>query len=1073
MANTTIRNLNSATNLNGADFLVIAQTDGTTKKVSLAQLTSNAQVITDSNGKPVSTNRFKIPVGVDSKIKGLDGIERSASNNWDDKAFMAVAPQPSRDPEAVRQTDFCHFVAVQQPTPLLILNRPFVSLDEALVWARYNIPAGADLQIEFWGSTTCFHNADSLGQFGTGTTADLNLNTLVFCPKSRWIGTYNDSTGFWDTNELLGQRWMPDLNFGGTETTSGTNSVYHGGAGFHESYNNRGGDGAGMTLNSLGTSRGQETYITNFAKNSWNWDYGSSQGFANTGSKMGTSFNGKSTANPQEICIHVGGSGSPLRFWFRHCKILYFIGCNWYDFAFGHNIHNHTFFRFSNGLVHFLGETVANVDASRHLINNQRGMSFYSKHESSTIMECTEGAIVYIMCNLRQYGVGLTESYWNKMISLRGEMASKGTNFQDENYNNSPSNFSGMTLGATHYSYWLSSPKQALTLARVGINSTGANQKSYVIFDPLASGWRRYIGHLCADNGDLKYPNGEKMIGYSLSNNFYIAPAGASDAQRLNSNETQTIPEGANLANYDPPDDNTVGFFTPPGIDWGESFSTDGRLLPYNGPLGWLLGDYQSIGMTAGSGTWPISRVYHSWGRNIPTYYLNQYDFFNGKVTPDNNSFIWDPRWGTAHAPAVSWNNAALNDNGSFVASSPGAIYGPSQRSNGDRVYSQRGYRGLALGAQNLFGNDAPSNHNPVHPDNYKFLNTFGGTDFMQMYFSDFNARQNGAIIFTPESAYNFTTDNAQIYLDKTFNILTYHGWVDYITGDYPGLLAMSQNLIGDSHMISFYSGNYDAMKTGVIDKYTAKMYLSNGTAISDKAVYEHPDGDFASYWHTTRNGVINLPTSKDVYYSNPAGLTTNTTASQSWAMFYYEPQAMFRYRGGFGNHLCEQFVNETPDGSSITIGGGRKLEDSIYPGLQRDITTAAKAIGNDRLVLHPLTAAIKASNGWITESGWFDENNSERSGDIPSRTGRVGPGDVGVKPLDVVFSLEAYREMKTCPIAFAIDRYSGERDYPREGGPDVMYDKNHMINGQASNMGKQQPNRIGGGNNPIGEWPS
>ena len=137
------------------------------------------------------------------------------------------------------------------------------------------------------------------------------------------------------------------------------------------------------------------------------------------------------------------------------------------------------------------------------------------------------------------------------------------------------------------------------------IGGSGANTQSYIIFDPLASGWRRFMGQLCLDNGDLKYTNGEKMLGWARSNVFETTQGYGGNGQAfpqnfLNSSDgirNHLFRGDEQLIDYDPPDNDTIGFFDLPAIDWGETHATDGRYLPDGGPFGWLMGNNQSEGM--------------------------------------------------------------------------------------------------------------------------------------------------------------------------------------------------------------------------------------------------------------------------------------------------------------------------------------------------------------------------------------------------------------------------------------------------------------------------------------------
>lgn len=1071
MPNKTIRNLNSASQVNGGDFLVIAQTDGSTKKIKVSDFTSQSAVITNSEGKPVTTNKFKVAVGIDSHIKGLDGVERSASNSWSDKAWMVVSPQSGTDEESVRQTDLCYFCAETQPVTALMLNRPFVSLDEAFVWMRYNIPAGADVQIEFWGNTACLGGADSLREFGLSTTNTLVYNSLMLVPKMRWIGVYNSDTGFWDVNPYMGVRWVCDFNRGPIAffpPDMSTQWVYYGQALMytnHVNYKTRGGDGSGMVLNSLGTSRKYKHHYTGMTRNSNFWDYGNVSIVAddvgtNTGD-LGQPLNAELMKVPDDINIHVGGAGSELRFWFRYIPKIYIVGLNFCDFAFGHALHNHRFFRISNGILHVLGEPHMNYDGAQYIIANERGPGFYTKHWSSTIFETTESGMVYIMTNLRQYTVGATRSGYNQLVAKRQEVYDKGLNLQDGGDFNDNGNWSSnMVMGASHYDYWRPAIRQHLRLARVGIGAAGANTQTYVIFDPLATGWRRHLGQLCLDNGDLKYNNGDKMLGWAKSATT-LTQNGFGGGNQV---KTDAFPHpndamrghlfrgDEQLLAYQAPDSNTNGFFDLPAINWGETHTECGRFLPDGGPLGWLFSNSVSEGMAAETiAGLPVVPKYHSWGNTTTAYYSDKYNHYNGKLIPDNDSFIFNAAGGSNHAPACTWSIAVINDNGHFVSNTPGVRIGPQQSraligdntayysNSGDRVYSNRGYRHFGIGRQNLYVDTAPNNHDPTDPENWKYLNAGGGTDFMQANHAGWNCRISASIWFAPESAFSIATDTGSIYLEKKYNTYNYHGLAQpYTSADLARMFPIPYTIGYDGNGASIMSTSMISGKSSDLSWYHPSQYTRFLTLPQkDGGTYNgalggHPDGFFGAPGGDINFGVNWLPMVDDVFDAyNSAG--TTATAQESWGGFSYNPQDMFKYVPG-GTMISEQFFVDTPQGSSITIGGGYKEYGSSYPGVIKDRVTLAKCLGNDRLIIHPLSVAAKIdSNGNLQDASWHDASNTERDGKPRSSVGRVGSAVNGVVMYDLVLSLEAYREVKHCPANFAV-RSDGDRNNPYHG---------------------------------------
>lgn len=1103
MPNKTIRNLNTADQLNGGDFLVIAQTDGSTKKIPVSRFSSEMGVVTDSNGRAVTTNRFKIPVGIDSHVKGLDGVERSASNSHSDKAFMLVTPQSGTDEESVRQTDFCYFCAENQPVTCLILNRPFVSLDEAMVWARYNIPAGADVQFEMWGNTCALHLADSLGQFSTGITSQMKYNSLILVPKMRWIGVYNSSTGFWDPNPYIGRRWIADFNRGPITFLPPDMSTawkYYGVSLIftnHANYKTRGGDGSGMVLNSLGTSRGFKNYLTGMTRNSNFWDYGNrdhqpadSDGSSN--GDLGQPLNAEVMHIPDDINIHVGGAGAALRFWFRYIPQIYIVGMNFCDYAFGGQLANQRFFRISNGICHVLGEPNPNYDGAQYIFANERGPGFYTKHSTSHIFETTESGMVYIMTNIRQYTVGATRSGYDNLVADRATLHSKGLNLQDEDYRGNDLHFGGQTLGVgvdasgNSYAGWVPAIAQSISIGKCGIGGSGANTQSYVIFDPLGSGWRRFMGQLCLDNGDLKYTNGEKMLGWARSNIYDTTNGYGGNDQAFPMNfpnsgdaiKNHLFRGDEQLIAYDPPDNDTLGFFDLPAIDWGETHTTDGRYLPDGGPFGWLMGNNQSQGMApvstdisslTASVASMIFPQYYSWGNtDITPYYTNVYSFYHGKVKPDNNSFIWNYAAGSHHAPCCTWQIAKINDNGHYVQMTPGVNTGPGQSraltndntmyygNSGDRVYSNRGYRHFYIGRQNQYNDDYPNNHTPTDPNNWKYLNAGGGTDFLQGYTTGVSCRLGASIWFSAESAFNFSTDNGSIFMHKYYNVNDYHGHsAVYKTPALGGFTYASPIFSGygsDKTIMStsMHSGKSSELSWFHPSKYGRNLTLPTKSGGTHSGVLsDHPDGFFGSPGGQIRSGVNFLPmieASFDNITDATAGaVDDNAFPAKSWGGFWFNPHDMFKYYLGRGSHISEQHFIETPNGSSITIGGGAKEDHSSYPGLLKERVNLAKALGNNRLIFHPLSNAMYIdSNGNPAEGSWWSSNTTDgnshglpadRDGAAPrSSFTLVGSHPVGTKPYNIVFNLEAYREIQNCPPNFAVRSSDGARNNPYHG---------------------------------------
>jgi len=454
MANTTIRQLGDASSLKANDYLLIAQEDGTTKKVPLNRLISEGMVASDSSGETTMVTRAKIWVGHSSSLTDLQGVERSASNNWDDKSWNLIHPGRGNTPEDIKATDFCHFTAVDQPVPMFVLNRPFLDLHEAMTWARYNVPGGWDLQFDFVGSTHCFHQADKLHQFSPNFTGGMNLNVISFIPKHRFIGSYNSTTKVWDlgkahpNDKWAHNRWAPDY-----DTAGGPNS----------------------------TGVARSTYVT------------ADLGVNDSACRVDRRMEPREGQAIGDVYIHMGG-GSGLRIWFRDIPKIYISGLVWADTHYSRQIGNQRFFRVSNGRMHLFGENCLNLEAAIHVQANQRGVTFMSKHGCSTIFEVIEGGSVYIMCNIRHYSVGTTTSAWQHQIT----------------HHLSHMQQNAVAL-ASEEALWHAAPKQIVQLARVGINDSGVAGVSTCCWDPLYHGWYRALGLITLDSNTLLYHNGTTL----------------------------------------------------------------------------------------------------------------------------------------------------------------------------------------------------------------------------------------------------------------------------------------------------------------------------------------------------------------------------------------------------------------------------------------------------------------------------------------------------------------------------------------------------------------------------------
>ena len=257
------------------------------------------------------------------------GVNRPATEEWGDKAWMLVYPGRGNTQEDIFKTDLCHFTAVNQPVPMFVLNRPFQTLHQALTWARYNVPGGWELQMDICGSTYCFEGGDKLGQFGTNLTANMNLTTFSIITKQKFVGSYNSTTEAWDLGKghaddaYAYTRWVPDYTTAGGPHSA---NLYRT-AGPLPGYKNR---------QALDSEFGDKTALS-------------------------------------DVYVHFGGHAG-LRWWFRDIPKIYIAGLTFADYAHGPRLGDQRFFRVSNGRVHMFGEPCSNLEANLHVIGNQEGV---------------------------------------------------------------------------------------------------------------------------------------------------------------------------------------------------------------------------------------------------------------------------------------------------------------------------------------------------------------------------------------------------------------------------------------------------------------------------------------------------------------------------------------------------------------------------------------------------------------------------------------------------------------------------------------------------------------------------
>lgn len=681
MANITVRQLPTADSLSSADTLLISQIDGTTRKIPVSRLVSEGMLASDSAGSSAMITRVKIWVGARS-MTDIYGVNRTATDEWGDKAWQLVYPGRGNTQDDIHKTDFCHFVDVHQPVPCFVLNRPFISLHEALVWSKYNVPGGWELQIDICGTTHCFEQGDKLGEFGPHTTQNLNLRSLSFIGKHRFVGSYNTTTETWDTGKgnpdkdhSNWTRWVPDASGqGGPHSFAMARGTY--------------------TVNAHPDRRG--------------------------GAKI-------SSAALEDLYVQFSGY-SHLRMWFRDIPRVNICGITWADYAFGPRLGDQVFFRVSNGRIHFFGENVLNLEASYHIIANQRGNSFVTKHGSSTIVEAIEGGSAYFMCNLRHYSCGTTRSYYDRLqyfIANEGEVWKANERWSPRDV--------GLSWDAFH-----AAPVQIVRIAKVGMNSAGINGASTVIFDPLYHGWFRALGNLAVDRNTFTYHDGTTLVSSGAVNKNSANPWDA-------------------------------GF-----VNWASWDKYE-----------WLTGGHENIN----NSSW---QYYDADGLNwyylgvTPRGYKNE----SAYVDPgDPEPYIWDVSKATPGCAWQAWTNATVNSGGTYAETMPGIVKGPWVVNNGDAnnflstsqsdthlirnevgdggygYYDGRGYR--------HFQKAMRSNNQIMSLDEYGNYSSSVGK-FLQHYPTGKNIRIVATINSPCSSAYYFGAPDAKIYLSKHYSTMTY-----------------------------------------------------------------------------------------------------------------------------------------------------------------------------------------------------------------------------------------------------------------------------------------------------------
>ena len=240
--------------------------------------------------------------------------------------------------------------------------------------------------------------------------------------------------------------------------------------------------------------------------------------------------------------------------------------------------------------------------------------------------------------------------------------------------------------------------------------------------------------------------------------------------------------------------------------------------------------------------------------------------------------------------------------------------------------------------------------------------------------------------------------------MNKFYNVNNYNGYNAVYSSPSLGNMHGAPLLSGFGGDAGIMSTSMNSNKSSVLSWFHPSKYgrvltlptKAGGTHSGTLA--DHPDGFFGAPGGQIRSGVNFLPmieASFDNITDATAGaVDDNAFPAKSWGGFWFNPHDMFKYHPGQGSHITEQHFIETPNGSSITIGGGQKVSNSSYPGLLKERVNLAKALGNNRLIFHPLSNAMYInSNGSPSEGSWWSSNTTAgNSYGLPADRDGVAP---------------------------------------------------------------------------------
>tara|TARA_B100000212_G_scaffold341984_1_gene327013 strand:- start:28789 stop:31599 length:2811 start_codon:yes stop_codon:yes gene_type:complete len=742
MANITVRQLPTADALSSADSLLIAQADGTTRSVPLNRLISEGMLASDSAGQGSMITRAKIMVGAKS-VTDIYGVNRPATEEWGDKAWMLVYPGRGNTPEDLFKTDLCHFTSYDQPVPMFVLNRPFHTLHQAMIWAKYNVPGGWELQIDICGSTYCFEKGDKLGEFGPNATSAMNLRTFSITSKHRFVGTYYNDVAAWGVGKghpddtYAYTRWIPDHNTAG---------------GPHSANMNR----ATSVANGHKDRRGLDA------------DYGPKETLT-------------------DLYVHFGGHAG-LRIWFRDIPKIYIAGLTFADYAHGPRLGNQRFFRVSNGRVHMFGEKTSNLESTLHVIANQRGCSFVTKHGSSTIFEVIEGGSVYIMCNLRHYSCGTTPSAYAASMKNRENVLAN----PDLAYSACPADD-----GISEASFE-AAPQQIVKIAEVGNPGSSITGASTLVFDPLFHGWSRSLGQLTMDRDTLRYHDGTTL---------------ASHGAKFGFGESGTTHGETDLT----------------FINWASGQNHE-----------WLTGGHGNINDTS----WQYYDVH-----GLNWYYrgVTPQSYQNSDVPNDKDKYLWNIEHCSASLPWQAWKMATVGAGGTYAETMPGIVKGPyvmnnnsadnymsqsqlSYVSEGDGnygFYDNRGYR-------HYMRSSMGSNTGVLGLDAYGQETA----NFLQHFATGKNTRIGTTIQSPCSSGYSFSSTDAKIFLAKHYSTMT------YVPDAWGGISSTGSGNLSSLGVRPIVLNVLDGLYGGGITKFSFHVSTNTGTHYSSLSggVYPCPN---------------------------------------------------------------------------------------------------------------------------------------------------------------------------------------------------------------------------------------